>query len=142
MSISYCHGTGVKDSKPKLRQAADFDGFVAQILALPRARSKETSEYICGPLRSNGGGELHRCKADLLPRWWLAQDLDGGARDEVELLLMRLADYQALAWTTARHSPECPRIRIVLALDREIDGPQAKGWGRLSSAWWALDYPP
>ena len=129
MSISYCHGTGVKDSKPKPCQAPDFDGFVEQILALPRARSKESREYICGPLRPNGGGELHLCKADLLPRWWLAQDLDGGARDEAEILLMRLADYEAVAWTTARHTPECPRIRIVLALDREVDGPRGERLG-------------
>jgi putative DNA primase/helicase len=129
MSISYSHGTGTKDSKPKPRQAPDFDGFVAQILAIPRARSKETSGYICGPMRPNGGGELHRCKADLLPRWWLAQDLDGGHRDEVEILLMRLADYEAVAWTTARHTPECPRLRIVLALNREIDGPQGERLG-------------
>ncbi|MDQ3776910.1 MAG: hypothetical protein M3461_22460 [Pseudomonadota bacterium] len=125
-NISYCHGTGVKDAKPQPRQAPDFDGFVAQILALPRARSKETREYICGPLRPNGGADLHRCKADLLPRAWLAHDLDGGLREEVEILLMRLADYEAVAWTTARHTPECPRIRIVLALDRLVDGPEGE----------------
>ena len=129
MVVYYSHGRGAKDAKPKPHQAPDFDGFVAQILALPRAGTKETRSYICGPLRLNGDGELHRCKADLLPRGWLATDLDGGNRDEVEILLMRLADYEAVAWTTARHTAECPRIRIVLALDKAVDGPQGERLG-------------
>jgi hypothetical protein len=118
--ITY-YGTGATDAKPKPRQAPDFDRFVNQILALPRARSKETRRYICGPLKINGDGTTHRCKADVLPRRWLAEDLDGGDRDEVEILLMRLTDYRAVAWQTARSTIECPRWRILICLDREVD---------------------
>lgn len=80
-------------------------------------------------MRQNGNGALHRCKADLLPRWWLAIDLDGGARAEIDLLLMRLPDFQAVAWQTLRSMPECPRWRIVVSLDREIDGPKGERLG-------------
>jgi len=123
--VTYCYGQHAADAKPKLCQASGFDQFVEQILALPRARSKTDRSYICGPMRLNGDGGLHRCKADLLPRSWLALDLDGGSREEGAILLMRLADYQAVAWSTWRYTPECPRIRIVLFLDREVDGPEA-----------------
>lgn len=119
--ISYCYGTGTTDAHPKMFEAPDFDGFVNQVLAFPRARTKETRKYICAPLRRNGSAALHRCKIDVLPRAWLGHDVDGGDRDEVEILLMRLPDYRAVAWQTARSTPECPRWRIVVCLDREVD---------------------
>jgi hypothetical protein len=121
LTIHYCYGRGKTDAHPRLRQAPDFGGFIDQILALPRATSKETRAYICAPLRANGSARLHRCKADMLPRWWLAADLDGGSRDEVEIVLMRLSDFKAVAWQTARSTVECPRWRIVVFLDREVD---------------------
>ena len=124
--IAYCRGGHLRDNHPTLHEAPDFDGFVAQILALPRARSKETRTYICGPMRPNGDGRAHRGEADLLPRAWLALDLDGGSREDCDLMLLRLADYQAITWTTARHVQECPRVRIVLALDREVNGPEGE----------------
>jgi hypothetical protein len=71
-------------------------------------------------MRPNGDGRAHRGKAYLLPRSWLALDLDGGAREDCDVMLLRLGDHKAVAWTTARHATECPRIRVLMALDREI----------------------
>ena len=95
---------------PTPRAAPDFDGFVASILALPRVTTRDARTYICGPMRTNGDGRAHRGKADLLPRLWAAYDLDGGIREEVEILLMRLADFEGVSWITARHTHECPRV--------------------------------
>lgn len=77
-------------------------------------------------MRLNGDGHSHRGKADLLPRSWLALDLDGGSREECDLMLLRLAHYLAVAWTTARSTPECPRVRILVALNRLVDGPEGE----------------
>lgn len=44
-------------------------------------------------------------------------------------MLLRLTDYTAVAWTTARSTPECPRIRILVALDRLINGPEGERLG-------------
>jgi putative DNA primase/helicase len=119
--ITYCYGRGAIDSHPTLREAPDFDAFIDQIRELPRALRKQSSGYICAPLRPNGSAALHRCKVDVLPRWWVSIDLDGGHPEEVELFLMRLPDHQAIAWQTASSTPECPRWRVILFLDREVD---------------------
>jgi len=129
MNVRYSYGRDARDNNPTCREAPDFEDFVAQILALPRPRSKETRTYICGPMRPNGDGRGHRGKADLLPRSWLALDLDGGSREDCDVMLLRLADHQAVAWTTARHTPECPRLRILMALDRAVDGSEGERLG-------------
>jgi P4 family phage/plasmid primase-like protien len=120
LNINYCYGTSKTDAYPKMFTAPNFDEFVSQVLAFPRARTKGRT-YICAPLRRNGIEDLHRCKADVLPRWWLGADLDGGSREEVDVLLMRLSDYRAVAWQTASSTPEHPRWRIIVLLDREVD---------------------
>lgn len=130
-AISYCYGRSSTDSYPTAHTAIDFEVFADQILSLPRARCRESRTYICGPMRPNGDGRTHRGKADLMPRGWLALDLDGGSREGCDLMLLRLTDYMAVAWTTARSTPECPRIRILVALDRLVDGPEGE---RLGSA--------
>ncbi len=128
--IEYCYGLRDTDNHPTTHRAPDFDSFAREILSLPRARVRERRTYICGPLKANGVGTGHRCKADLLPRAWLALDLDGGSREDCDVVLMRLSDYLGVAWTTARSTPKCPRIRILVALTRLVDGREGERLGR------------
>ena len=129
--IRYCYGRRDTDNHPTLQQAPDFTAFTAEILRLPRAKTREKRTYICGPMKPNGAGDGsgHRCKAGLLPRAWLALDLDGGSREECDVMLLRLASYLGIAWTTARSTPECPRIRILVALTRLVDGGKGERLG-------------
>jgi hypothetical protein len=110
--VKYCIGTGARDSKRRLGQASGFDEFVNQILALPRATTKEGRRYICGAMRRNGTAALHRCKADVLPRWWLGADLDGGSREEVDILLMRLPEYGVHLRPVQGHRPELQQFHL------------------------------
>lgn len=129
--IRYCYGRRDTDNYPTLQQASDFSAFTAEILRLPRAKTRGERTYICGPMKPNGGrnGCGHRCKADLLPRAWLALDLDGGSREDCDVVLLRLSDYLGVAWTTARSIPECPRVRILMALTRAVDGGEGERLG-------------
>jgi hypothetical protein len=128
-TILYSRGRNTFDAYPEQRSAANFEAFADEILALPRAKTRDARTYICGPMRPNVEGRTHRGKADLLPRAWLALDLDGGSREDCDVLLLRLNGYQAAAWTTARHTPDCPRVRILVALDRLVDGPEGEKLG-------------
>lgn len=113
-SIAYSRGRSVHDDRPAQRTARDFADFVAQLDA-DRAPDKRTAPYVCGPLNGDG----RRCAEGALPRRWLALDLDGIAPDVLGDVLMWFARFSGTAWPTHSSTPERPRYRVILELDRD-----------------------
>lgn len=115
MTITYSRGRSVHDDKPAQRTARDFGDFIAQLDA-DRAPNKRTAGYICGPL--NGAGR--RCAEGALPRRWLALDLDYIEADRLADVLWWFAErFSGCGWPTHSSTPERPRYRVILELDRE-----------------------
>lgn len=114
MSVAYSRGRSVHDDKPAQRTARDFGDFIAKLDA-DRAPDKRTAGYICGPLNGDG----RRCAEGALPRRWLALDLDGIDADALGDVLLWFARFSGTAWPTHSSTPERPRYRVILELDRE-----------------------
>lgn len=121
--ITYSRGFNTYDAAPEQRSAPDFAAFCDAILA-DRASAKGQA-YICAPM-SDG----HRCKASTQPRRWLGLDLDGCTPAEFDSLLQTLAEYSALAYTTASSTPERPRARLVVELAMPADRESARETSR------------
>lgn len=117
--FTFSRGSVIRDAYPEQRTAASFGEFAEAILS-DRAQMKG-QVYFCGPLKVGDSGKAHRCKADVLPRMFVALDLDGMA-DAVTFEKLRawLQRYEGFAYTTASHKPETPRARVVLALSRPV----------------------
>lgn len=120
MLISYSRGMTIRDSRPEQLSHATFDEFAKAILADRATVKGET--YFCGPLKPDSEGQIRRKKDNALPRAFLAFDLDGIVDDETfSKLRDRMAQYKGFGYTTASHTPEKPRARIVLAVTRAIN---------------------
>ena len=116
---AYSRGRSKYDAYPVQQKAADFEEFAAALL---RDRSQRKGQaYICAPFQANGDGRHHRCGDGVLPRQWLAMDLDGATPEDFAVLCMRLSENQGVGWTTASHTKEAPRARFILALSRPVD---------------------
>jgi hypothetical protein len=116
MPLPYSRGRNIKDNRPCQRSAADMGEFIAQ-LNDDRAPLKEGAAYICGPL----GGDGRRCADNALPRPWVSLDLD---RIDAPILgdVLRWAErYNGCGWLTHSNTPEVPRLRIIIVLERPAD---------------------
>ena len=78
----------------------------------------------CAPRKDTAGTWKQENTA---PRSWIAIDLDLVDKDgnpipcDLSLLREWLSDRASLLWETHSHTPDSPRYRVVLFLDREID---------------------
>jgi hypothetical protein len=131
--IRYARGNTKFDAHPVLREAPDFETFAAAVLA--DVSPAKGLAYVCGPLRVNGDGRPHRCAADAEPRRWLPFDVDGCADAEtfVELRLW-FARFRGFGYETASSTPERPRARIIVELDREADREECERLGERIAA--------
>ena len=128
MSFLYSRGTDTFDNAPAQLAADSFSDF-AKAVADDKSPRKGLT-YICSALSEgihyekpteNTGVKHWRLKNYGLPRRFLAFDFDGFVVPEVfqqvcELLRM----YNCLIYTTASHTPEAPRARALIELNREI----------------------
>ncbi len=120
VTFAYSRGTSKYDNYPAQRTATTFAEFAEAVLA-DRAQPKGLT-YICSAFKPNGDGRHHRCLDDALPRRFLPFDMDGAADGEVfSNLVLWLQPYSGFGYTTASHTPNKPRLRFVLELDREVD---------------------
>ncbi|MEP6606341.1 MAG: DUF3631 domain-containing protein, partial [Nitrosospira sp.] len=122
VSIRYSRGTNRFDNLPEQREVVDFDKFEAAVLA--DRSPKKGLTYICGPfmggLHSNSdknhGINTWRQKHLAEPRAFLPFDFDGFDSPETFVQLKGwLCRFRGFGYTTASHTPEAPRCRIVLA---------------------------
>lgn len=119
-TIRYARGRDKFDASPVTREARDFDQFAQDVLR-DRARMKGM-QYITAPMRVNGDGRPHRGKDFVESRRFLALDVDHIAGPDVNVeLRMWLARFKGFGFTTASSTPDAPRCRAILALDRDVD---------------------
>jgi hypothetical protein len=128
MSFLYSRGTDTFDNAPAQMAADSFSDFAEAVANDTSPRKGLT--YICAALSEGAHyekptehlGIAHwRLKNYGLPRRFLAFDFDWFESPEVfhqvcELLRM----YNCLIYTTASHTPEAPRARALIELNREI----------------------
>lgn len=120
--IHYSIGDNTFDSHPTQHDATDFDDLCGKILSLRSPR--KGMRYVCAPLGPDDSGRPHRSKDAVLPTSFLCMDLDGcrdiAAFNEIIAYLNYDMYADALWYTTASHTDESPRARIVLHLSRPV----------------------
>lgn len=126
--IFYSRGSSYRDNRPEQREAADFDEF-AELVLSDRSDAKGKT-YVCAAMAEgkHADREKHpqiahwRSKQLVLPRAFLPFDCDGFDTPQTfSQLLALLERYQGFAYTTASHTPDAPRCRVVLAQSRATD---------------------
>ena len=119
-ALRYSRGTSKHDAYPEVREAPTFEAFERAVLA-DRAPAKGL-QYIAAPFRTNGDGRAHRGKDEVEPRRFLPLDFDriAGAESYADLRLW-LSRFRGFGFTTASSTPEAPRCRVILELDRQVD---------------------
>ncbi len=131
--ITFSRGFGKYDSAPEQRSSQDPDSFLKTI-ADDRGKAKG-EQWICAPCAvatadalhkerfPNAIGARHRCSSCVLACQWVAFDIDKGlspAAFEYLTQYLRSEDLQGVLYTTASHTKETPRCRIILILDRPV----------------------
>lgn len=132
-TVSYSRGYGPHDNAPQQRTTESFAEFMDAIEA-DRGTAKG-QQWIAGPCapapdddhHRNGGtkgsfaraiGKPHRCKRCVMPRRFIGLDVDNGLTAEAfAALVNHLQRYSGMVYTTASHTLEAPRCRVVLELD-------------------------
>jgi hypothetical protein len=121
-------GASKFDNKPIQCEAANFDEFTEDVL-VGRGTIKGKT-FICAPMAEGynnnqekyPGKETWRAKRLALPRLFAPFDLDGFDSPETfGRLLEWLGRFKGFAYTTASHTPEAPRCRVVLMQTRATD---------------------
>lgn len=128
-AINYSRGRDKFDNNPEQRQAADFSEFKAWVLS---TRSKAKGQkYICAPMSlgphdrpEEYAGEGHwRLKNRCMPRRFAPFDFDGFESPEVadQVFAYLGSKYNGFGYYTSSSTPEAPRARAILELDREVN---------------------
>lgn len=131
--VAFSRGFGRYDSSPAQHQAEDAASFLRGI-SQDRGKAKG-EQWICAACSvapadllhterfPKAIGSIHRCGSCVLPCQWLAFDIDEGMTPQAFEKLcdfLRAAQTQGLVYTTASHTADKPRCRIVLMLDRPL----------------------
>jgi hypothetical protein len=128
MSAAYTWASGQNrfDSTPKQQSADTLREFAAAVLAR-RAKDKASAGYITAAF----GGDGRRCAANVLPRAWLALDVDGIDADALVEWRLFQTRWRGFGWPTASSTPEAPRERAIIELSEPVDRAQGIGIGAL-----------
>ena len=115
-SLRWSYGRNRYDACPR-QQEGDIRAFVAAVKK-HRAKDKASSGYICAPMTGDG----RRSLGNAGPRAWLALDVDEMHPDALPDWRMFLAgSIRGFGWPTALSTPEAPRERVIVTLDRPVD---------------------
>ena len=138
MTFLYSRGIDTFDNAPAQLSANSFSEF-AQAVANDKSPRKGLS-YICSALSEgihyekpteNTMVKHWRLKKYGLPRRFLAFDFDGFESPEVfHQICELLHTYNCLIYTTASHTPEAPRARALIELNREISPEEGEQLGQ------------
>ena len=108
----------------------------AEFAAMPasqRADIKDVGGFV--------GGELHggRRKRDAIGnRWLLTLDIDHAEGDFWDQLTL-LHDFRCVLYSTHSHTPEHPRLRLVIELSRPTSPEEYPALGRIVASWLGID---
>lgn len=136
-SIRFAYGSNTFDSNPQQAMVESFEAFCRWIRANKVPATGQDAKgraYICAPCAVapdddwhrqgtmvDSIGKEHRCKACSLPRQWLGFDIDKGLdADWIDGLRYGLDGIDCLIYTTASHTSDAPRVRIVVLLTRPV----------------------
>lgn len=111
--LSFSRGKRIKDNRPVARTAANMADFIAQLDA-DRAPRKDGAAYICGPMLEGS----KRGAESALPRAWVALDLDRIEAPVLPDVQHWAAAFDGCGWMTHSSTPEAPRARIIIMLER------------------------
>ena len=94
---------------------------------------KDVGGFVAGHLADG-----RRKKGNVLSRSALALDIDF-ARPDIWLTLAEAIDVEAIAYTTHKHSPAQPRVRLVVPLAREVSAEEYVPIARRVASWVGMD---
>lgn len=120
----------------RLSQVQRTSETAAEFAALPasrRADIKDVGGFV--------GGELHggRRKRDAIgKRWLLTLDIDHAEGDFWDQLTL-LHDFRCVLYSTHSHTPEHPRLRLVIELSRPTSPEEYPALGRIVASWLGID---
>ena len=126
--IRYSRGASKFDNKPEQRSCQSFDEFERAVLS-DRAPCKGMN-YVCAPLalgehyqapKRFSGDDHWRLKDHVLARSFIPFDCDWFASTEhFHSLLEYAARFRGFGYTTASHSDNAPRARLIFAASRPM----------------------
>ena len=127
-SISFSAGRDTFDNRPSQKVVKDFGELISHIEA--HRSEKKGLNYICGPMaygpHSNPQKypqEAHyRLASHAEPCSFLSLDIDHMDGGHVQnLVLEEIKHLSSYAYETASSTPDLPRMRVIIGLDREVD---------------------
>jgi len=121
--LTFSRGRNIHDNAPQQLQVRDFAALIEQ-LEQDRSEGKEGSPYICSPLAGRRGAET------VQPRRVLAVDadrIDAATQPDFRLWFAR---FSGCAWPTHSSTPDAPRERVLVELDRDVTRDEAIQIGR------------
>ena len=126
--ICFSRGHNKFDNKPEQRQCTNFAEFEHAVLSDMSEAKGQT--YICSPLQSGihyqkpdkyPGEATWRLKDHVGPRQFIAFDFDGfSSTDAFQVTKEYLRQYRGFGYTTASHTDEKPRARVILLASRSM----------------------
>lgn len=126
-AIRFSAGRDTFDNRPLQKMVKDFGDLIAHIEA--HRGEKKGLNYICGPMAygPHDKPEKHSLKAHYRlashaePCSFLSMDIDYMDGEPVQQAVLReIEGYCAYAYETASSTPEVPRMRVIIQLDREV----------------------
>jgi hypothetical protein len=128
MEIRFSRGKDTFDNKPEQRSCNNFDGFEQAVIS--DLSPKKGLAFICSPLQSGPhyqkpekytGEAPWRLKDNALPRQFIAFDFDGFSSPETfDAVRVFMQRYRGFCYTTASHTEEKPRARVILLANRPM----------------------
>ena len=126
--IRFSAGRETRDNRPSQKVVKDFGDLIAHIEA--HRGEKKGFNYICGPMAYGPHNkpqqypqEAHyRLANHAEPCSFLSLDIDymNGGRVQ-NLVLQEIKHLSSYAYETASSTPDLPRMRVIIRLDREVD---------------------
>ncbi|TNH03485.1 hypothetical protein FHQ26_09540 [Testudinibacter sp. TR-2022] len=111
--INYARGTHIHSATVRNVSAPNFKAFADNVLN-DRAKARFL-QYICPPM----SGVTRNGKSEQ-PCAFLGLDYDEATPESYKRFLQFVSCYQAFWHTTARHTTEKPRVRGIIALNRDV----------------------
>lgn len=120
--IFYSLGQNTWDSHPIQHSVDSFDELCEKVMT--HRSPQKGMRYLCGPLSPDDSGRPHRSKDRVLPTSFLCMDLDGCRDLDTMQSIIGYLNYDlyadALWYTTASHTNNSPRVRLLLHLSRPV----------------------
>lgn len=126
-SLRFSAGRDTYDNRPEQLVAPDFSGFVEHLET--RRGATKGLNYVCGPMSFGPHDDVKKYPREAHYRLashaemcsFLSLDIDymdGAPVQQLTLeIIKRLSSY---AYETASSTPQVPRMRVIIGLDREV----------------------